>query len=151
MAFTGGDTNGLNMTALVAAAGGDKVETKVATGTVRCFSEYVLLAAQAKSKTIGIGYTPAGSVPLYGIIVTDTSLSTAEIAIGSAADPDKYRLSAVLTATDAPELYSRGIAPTDGAGDEVSADEELFITNSATAALPGAGELRNFWHYMNAQ
>lgn len=153
MAFTGGDTNGTNMAALVLAAGGDKVETKLFGGAIRCFAEAVTLATQAKSKTIGIGVIPAGAVPLYGIIVTDTSLASATISIGDAGDPNKYRVDAVLTAL-LPELYTTSLDPAaanGAAGTEQSVDEELLITNSATATLPASGFLKNWFHYMTAQ
>lgn len=150
MAITGGDTNGVNMTLLIAAAGGDKVETKVAQGNVKCFTEPVTLATQAKSKSIGVAFIPFGSVPLYGVIFTDTSLGAATISIGPTADPDKYRLLAVLTAVDTPEIYGTAL-PSAGAGYEITADEVVLITNSATADLPAAGNLINHMFWMTAQ
>lgn len=149
MAITGGTTNGVNMALMILAAGGAKVETKTSGGAVRCFRESFTMAAQAKDATIGVAFIPNRSVPLYGIIVPSVTMgASATIAVGNSTDADKYRVAAVVTATT-PELYGKAIA-TASVGDELTADEEVLFT-IGTAALPAAGNVRNFMFYMNAQ
>ncbi len=149
MAITGGTTNGVNMALMILAAGGDKVETKVSGGSVRCFRETFTMAAQAKDATIGVAFLPKGSTPLYGIIVPSVTMgASATIAVGNSTDGDKYRAAAVVTAV-VPEVYGKAIA-TASVGDELTADEEVLFT-IGTAALAAAGNVRNFMFYMTAQ
>lgn len=110
-------------------------------GSVRTFCEEITLLAQANGDTIEVARLPKGAVPLYGVIVTDTSLATAEIAIGVSGAAGKYRTSAVLTATT-PELF--GVAG--GVGGALTA-EETVIATVGVAALPASGTLRVMFFY----
>ena len=110
-------------------------------GSVRVFNEEITLAAQAIGDTIEVARLPKGAVPLYGVIVPDTSLATAEIAIGVSGTAGKYRTSATLTATT-PELF--GV--TGGVGGALTA-EETVIATVGVAALPASGTLRVMFFY----
>lgn len=105
-------------------------------GTVRCFAETFTMSTQATTDTIEIGFLPKGSVFLYGVLTTDTSLGSATIAIGIAGTTGKYRAAAVQTATDTPQIF--GV--TAAAGVAEAADRRVIIT-IATASLPASGKL----------
>lgn len=105
-------------------------------GTLRVFNEQVTLAAQAIGDTIEVAKLPRGAVPLYGVVVTDTSLGTAEIAIGISGTPGKYRAAATLTALT-PEVFGAA----GGVGEALAAEETVIATVSALA-LPAAGTMR---------
>ena len=132
------NTLGAQMTRLVA---GMPPDPGFVDGSVRVFNEEITLAAQAIGDTIEIARLPKGAVPVCGVIVTDTSLATAEIAIGVSGAVGKYRTSATLTATT-PELF--GVAG--GVGGAVTA-EETVIATVGVAALPAAGTLRVMFFY----
>ena len=102
------------------------------------FRASITLASQATTDTIVVAVVPAGFTFAYGILNTDTSLSTSTISIGTAATPAKYRAAAVFTATDTPTLF--GKASAEGAAAQLAADETVIIT-IATAALPASGNL----------
>jgi len=111
-------------------------------GTVRCFVEEVTLASQGTTDTIEVARLPKGAVPLYGVLITDTSLGTATVAIGVSGDTGRYRAAAIFTATDTPSLFGPG----DEAGEALAAEEIVFIT-IGTAALPASGSLRVMFFY----
>lgn len=111
-------------------------------GTVRCFAEQVTLAAQTTSDTIEVGFIPKGSVFLYGIIETDTTLGSSTVALGIAGTTGKYRAAGTLTATDTPTLF--GTAAASGAAE--AADRKVIIT-TAVANLPASGNLRITFFY----
>lgn len=131
--------NGVQMALL---ASGVQIAPGFMDGNVKVFAERINLASQPTADTIKVARIPQGSIPLGGIALTDTSLGTAQIALGIAGDTGKYRAAAVLTATDAPELF--GV--TAGAGEALTAAEEVFITTTV-AALPASGILRVFMFY----
>jgi len=111
-------------------------------GTVRCFVEEITLASQATTDTIEVARLPKGAVPLYGVVETDTTLATAEVAIGITGTTGKYRAAAVLTATNAPALFGVGAAV-----GEPTADEEIVFITITVAALPASGTLRVMFFY----
>jgi hypothetical protein len=85
-------------------------------GTVRVYTEQVTLASQAVADIIVLGMIPKGSVFLYGILETDTSLGSTTLAISSATlnsaattatvvTAGKYRAAATFTATDTPTFF----------------------------------------------
>ena len=106
-------------------------------GRVRRYRAAITLASQATTDTIVIGRVPAGSVFAYGVINTDTSLSTSTVAIGATGATGKYRAAAVFTATNTPTVFGPAAA---AFAAPLTADEEVFIT-IAVAALPAAGNL----------
>lgn len=97
----------------------------------------IVLAAQASGDTISLGKRPIGSRWIGGSVITDTSLATAQIAIGVAGTAAKYKAAAVLTAVDTPTGYSTAAAEAAAA---LTVEEEILLTISV-AALPGAGNL----------
>lgn len=106
-------------------------------GTLRIFSETFTLAAQATTDTIVIGRLPKGARFHFGILSNSATLgASATVAIGITGTTGKYRAAAVKTSVT-PEIF--GLEA--GMGDELAAEEEVFIT-IAVAALPGAGEVR---------
>ncbi len=125
--------NGKQMTLLAADTNPDPGFTN---GTVRTFIEEVTLATQTTSDTINVARLPKGAVPLYGVISTDTSLSTATIAIGITGTVGKYRAAATFTATNTPTFF--GV--TAGISTALTDEETVFIT-IAVASLPAAGKL----------
>lgn len=113
-------------------------------GGVFVYEASVLLASQATTDTIVLGYVPAGQQYLYSILNTDTSLGSSTIAIGTAASTGKYRAAAVLTATNTPALMQL-VAPALN-GTSLTASETQIIT-IAVATLPASGNLlyQQYW------
>ena len=103
---------------------------------VRRFKATIDLAAQASGDTITLFKVPKGYSFLTGILNASTSLSTSTIKIGTADDDDKYRASAVHTATT-PTLFGDQAGFVSGGN---AADEEIILT-VGTAALPASGTL----------
>jgi len=103
---------------------------------VRRFKATIDLAAQASGDIIKLFKVPAGYSFLTGILNASASLSTSTIKIGTADDDDKYRASAVHTAT-APTLFGDQAGFVAGGN---TADEEVILT-VGTAALPASGTL----------
>lgn len=72
------------------------------------------IALDAKTVLIGDtirwGKLPKGAVPLYGLLVTDTSLGTATIDVGVDGTAAKFRAAAVFTATDTPTMFGKADA-----------------------------------------
>lgn len=111
-------------------------------GTLRVFCEEIALAGQPTTDTIEVARLPKGAVPLFGVLLTDTSLGTATVAIGVSGDTGKYRAAATFTATDAPTLFGAAAAT----GEALTA-EEIVILTIGTAALPASGTLRVMFVY----
>jgi len=112
-------------------------------GRLRVVREYITLASQASGDTIQLPDLPAGLKFAFGMVHTDTSLSTATISIGPAATPAKYRAAATLTATDTPTPFgkvSAKIPAADASGGALTAAETNLVT-VGTAALPASGNL----------
>lgn len=125
------ETSGLGSSPIV------KVSDVAQRGRVKCVRATITLAAQADGDDIVLGYRPAGSRFLFGMITTDTSLATSTVAIGTTGATGKYRAAAVFTATNTPTLFGLVAAQDDVA---LTADELLLLTNT-TAALPASGVL----------
>jgi hypothetical protein len=106
-------------------------------GRMRRYRAAITLASQATADTIVIGRIPAGATFAYGVINTDTSLSTSTVAIGVTGATGKYRAAAVFTATNTPTVFGPTAA---AAAAPLASDEEVFITIAA-AAFPAAGNL----------
>lgn len=97
----------------------------------------VVLQSQASGDTIILADVPSGMVFAGGEILTDTSLATATIAVGTAATPGQYRAAAVLTATDTPALFGT-------TAQYISAPltaPARIIATVGVAALPAAGNM----------
>lgn len=115
--------------------------------SVRSYTEQVTLAAQASGDIIVVGVVPKGAVFLYGVLETDTSLSTATIALSTVtlnsagtatvASAGKYRAAATFTATDTPTFFG----PTAAVGVATTADDIIGAV-VAVAALPASGNLK---------
>lgn len=103
---------------------------------VRRFKATIDLAAQASGDTITLFKVPKGYSFITGILNASASLSTSTIKIGTADDDDKYRASAVHTAT-APTLFGAQAGFVEGG----NTTEETIILTVGTAALPGSGTL----------
>ena len=126
-----------NATRMAEIAAGTLPEVRHVFGRMKVFNEKVTLAAQASGDTINVARLPAGFVPLYGVLVTDTSLGTATIAVGVSGNTAKYRAAAVFTATDTPTPFGKTAA----LGEPLASEETVFLT-VGTAALPASGTLR---------
>ncbi|MBQ2167709.1 MAG: hypothetical protein II449_00495 [Prevotella sp.] len=73
---------------------------------------------------------------MTGILNASASLSTSTIKIGTATDDDKYRASAVHTAT-VPTLFGDQAGFVEGG----NTTDELVLLTVGTAALPASGTL----------
>lgn len=103
---------------------------------LRRFKATIALAAQASGDVIELFKVPAGYSFVTGILNSSASLSTATIEIGTAEDDDKYRASAVHTATT-PTLFGAQTGFVEGG----NTTEELVLLTVGTAALPATGTL----------
>lgn len=126
-----------NATRMAEIAAGKLPEVRHVFGRLKVFNEKVTLAAQAAGDTINVARLPAGFVPLYGMLVTDTSLGSATVSVGVAGSTGKYRAAAVFTATDTPTPFGKAAA----LGEPLASEETVFLT-VGVAALPAAGTLR---------
>ena len=119
----------------------DIVDGKVITANevnakLRRFKATITLASQASGDIIELFKVPAGYSFVTGILNSSASLSTATIEIGSKEDDDKYRASAVHTATT-PTLFGAQAGFVAGG----NTAEEVVILTVGTAALPSSGTL----------
>ena len=105
-------------------------------GHVRVYREKITLTGQTTADTITLALPSNGESFLLGVLTSDVSLGLAQVSIGSAAAPAKYRALAVHTAPDTPTLFGR--AATQGV--KLTADETVILTIS-TANLPVGGTL----------
>lgn len=106
---------------------------------LRRYRATFVLAAQSTGagNELVLAKVPAGLVFAYGVITTDTSLSTSTLAIGNSTTATKYRAAAVFTATDTPTLFGTTAAIKMAA----LTAEEVVLGTIATAALPASGNL----------
>lgn len=86
----------------------------------------------ASGDTVVLCTRPAGMRFAGGTLVSSVSLGTAQIAVGVAGTPAKYRAAATFTAVDTPTPFGPAARFAD---DAPSADEEIILTVSV-AALP---------------
>lgn len=101
------------------------------------FRASITLNTQTTSDTIVVAVVPAGYAFAFGVLCTDTSLSTATIAIGITGTTGLYRAAAVFTATNTPTLFGTAASLVQAT---LTADQTIFIT-IATASLPASGQL----------
>lgn len=119
-----------------------KAEGYLVGARMRVVRATVDLASQASGDTIVIAKPQPGMVFAFGVITTDTSLSTATISIGDTDDPDGYRVDATLTSTDTPEVFGTVAGINDSTNGPIVYDgtTEVKIT-VATASLPASGRM----------
>lgn len=168
MAITPATAWGAQMTKLAANQGGQvsQLIESYNNGKNRCFIETVTYAAQASGTVIGVARLPVPFTLLGIMLITSASTATATLALGNAGDTNGaiYKAAAVLTATDTPTWYGltakTGVLISSGVdylgaatsyaspGTVGGGGYEDIILTVGTAALPGAGTLRLFFHYM---
>lgn len=102
----------------------------------RTYRSTVTLAAQASGDTIVLANIPAGYTFAGGKLVTDTSLGSATLAIGTAASAAYFKAAGTQTGTDAPASFGKAAAFA-----EVSPDARQVIATVGAAALPASGTL----------
>lgn len=102
----------------------------------RTYRSTVTLAAQAIGDTVVLASIPPNYTFAGGQLVTDTSLGTATVSIGTAASAAYFKAAAVQTGTDAPVAFGKAAAFA-----EVAPAGRQVILTVGTAALPGAGTL----------
>jgi hypothetical protein len=105
-------------------------------GHVRIYREKILLTGQTTADTIVLACPSAGETFLGGVMTADVTLGLAQVSVGTAALPAKYRALAVQTAIDTPTLFGR----TSAQAAKLALDETVILT-IATAALPATGTL----------
>lgn len=106
------------------------------------------LAAQASGTTFGVARLPIGAVITGWTVITDTSLGSATIAFGDAANTTLYMAAATFTSTDTPTRVGKTLAhgqPLTSGYDCVSglaskSYEDITMTTAA-ASLPASGNL----------
>lgn len=103
---------------------------------LRRFKATITLSSQAADSVVELFKVPAGYSFVTGILNASASLATATVKIGTAADDDKYRASAVHTAT-VPTLFGAQAGFVSGG----NTAEEVVILTVGTAALPSSGTL----------
>lgn len=94
------------------------------------------MATTAKSKSIAMFTFKAGDIPWAIGMLTDTSLATAQVSLGIVGNTAKYRALATFTVTNVWSWFM-----TEASMAQLSSDEEIWITNDATATLPASGEI----------
>ena len=125
-----------NYTAPLGATPPGLVDGSVQAARVRVYRERVTLAAQTTADTIVLAVPSAGETFLCGTITSDVSLGTAQVAIGTAAVPGRYRAPAVHTLIDTPVNFGRV-----GAQANKLPQDETVLLSIAVASLPAAGNL----------
>lgn len=138
-------TYAANATKVLNTSPTQKVDAAAGGGVVRVVSDVITLASQASGDVIVIGGAklPKNAQVTKGYLITDTSLGTATIAIGTSASTGKYRAAATFTATNTPTPF--GVA----AGSlSALADAEQLQVLVGTAALPSSGSLKVIVEYV---
>jgi hypothetical protein len=117
-------------------AAGNNPPVNFVGGRVRVFNEQFVYAAQASGSTITVATIPAGAVPLFFVLNTDTSTGSATIAVGDGTTAALYGAAAAYTTTNTPTL----IGKTATALTALTAQGSVVLTTAA-AALPASGNL----------
>ena len=112
------------------------VDGSVQGGRVRVYRERITLAGQTTADTVVLAMPTAGETFLCGTMTADVSLGAAQVAIGSATNPAKYRAAAVHTQPDVPVNFGRVAAQSA----KLALDETVLLSISA-ATLPATGTL----------
>lgn len=94
--------------------------------------------ALAAADKLFIGTLPAGATPMDFVGLTDVTLGTSTISIGTLADATKYVNAKTLTAVDTPT--SIGVKASAREAGPVAADEDLYAT-IGTATVAAATKL----------
>jgi hypothetical protein len=125
-----------NYTAPLGATPPGLVDGSVQGGRVRVYREKITLAGQTTADTVVLAVPSAGETFLCGTITSDVSLGAAQIAIGTPAVANRYRLAGVHTLVDTPVNFGRvGVQAS-----KLVADETVQLAITA-GALPAAGTL----------
>lgn len=120
----------------------------------RSINEQVAYTSQASGDIIVVGFIPKGAIFQNAIITTDTTTSTATLALSSitlnaalttasVASAGKYAAAAAYTTVDTPVTVGKTAAQ----GVALAADELLGLV-VGTAALPASGNLRITINYI---
>lgn len=146
------DYQSIQMAAIDAGLGGNIQDSgtynyKMGGQSRHLFRGSLVLATQAKSKSIEMVRLPIGMLPLMCWLNSDTSLSTASIEIGSSLSLAKYRANATFTTVGqwvpfmlpGPTIMIPLVAPAISVIPGIA--ESIWITNDGTATLPAAGNL----------
>ena len=118
----------------------DTVGAQLAPGffgsTFRPYGGRFTMAATAKSKSIAMFTWKYGDIPWAIGLLTDVSLATSQVSIGISGSTAKYKAAATYTTPNVWTFFM-----TEANISMLSADEEVWITNDATAILPASGEI----------
>ena len=126
----------LNAGAAPFTAGGPRIPVALLGANLRsACAEFTFASDAAGTYTVPIRL-PRGAVPMFGMLVTDTSTGSATVALGITGTTGKYRAAAAFTTTGVPTLF--GV--TAGLGAALTAEEQLIMTVAA-AALPASGRM----------
>ncbi len=112
-------------------------------GRVRAFVENIVYAAQAAGSTLTMAQLPAGALVLGFELITDTSTSTATLAVGDGVTAAKYAAAAAYTTVGTPVQVGNTAGPLAG---RLSAAGEIVLT-IGTLALPASGNLVFITYY----
>ncbi len=120
------------------------IPSKDSYGNLRVvYDQITMAAALLNGDVLNIAAPiPALSRFLFGYLLTTATLATSQLTVGfspvdgSAADPNAYRLAAILTTIDVPQLFGH----TAGIQTPLAVESQLDMTISV-ANLPAAGEL----------
>ncbi len=128
-----------NSTQAAEKAAGKKLDGAINGAPLKTFRCEVPLTGQAIGDTINLFTLPRGYRFAHGVLVASVGLGTATLAVGTAANPGKYRAAAVMNSADTPTLFG-----TQAAAAEAEGAEKDVIATVGTAALPAAGTLTVF-------
>ena len=103
---------------------------------LRLYGGRFTMASTAKSKSIAMFTWKYGDIPWAIGLLTDATLATSQVSIGISGSTAKYKAAATYTT---PNVWTYFMTEANIA--MLSADEEVWITNDATADLPSSGEI----------
>ncbi|MHB8413998.1 MAG: hypothetical protein ACYDB1_01190 [Acidiferrobacteraceae bacterium] len=112
-------------------------------GRVRAFVENIVYAAQAVGDTLTMAQLPAGALVLGFELITDTSTSTATLAVGDGTTAAKYAAAAAYTTINTPVQVGNTAGPLAG---RLTAAGQIVLT-IGTLALPASGNLVFITYY----
>jgi hypothetical protein len=114
----------------------------------RLYRTVIELAGQASGTEIDLGEIPAGRYFVAGVLLGDTSLGSATLAIGTPDEATKFRSASTFTSVDTPTLFGKTAAALTAtkatlgrAGvriHEPSVNERVIAT-VGSASLPSSG------------
>lgn len=108
-------------------------------GRLRRYRATVPLASQVlgAGNEVILALVPPGMTFAFGVLATDTSLSTSTIAIGVSGSTSKYLAAQTLTAVNTPQIFGPVAATTESA----HTGQEQVQLLVAVANLPASGNL----------